>query len=220
MDIDETPVTSTVTGIHLREKPGASNGGLACGHTLWLYILDGKNTRVTSGVRQGGVWKEWEGHEVKVGDTEECPFCTKEAMVQRLAALPPQPAECFETQELFEAADIKSDGYDIGPVYRYELPEGTRSFVQIYLGQHEWLAVNVDDIRDYRECPGWLATEFGWAHVPEHALGMVMRHGSRGEELPAPIREGKPITIDQTLLADPDKLKEYLGPDDTLLKKG
>lgn len=220
MDIDESPVTSTVTEIKLREKPDSTSGCLACGHDLWLSLLDGKNTRVISGVRRGGIWEQWEGHEVKAGDTEECPFCTKEAMKQRLAALPPQPVECFETREALREAHGGPQWHEEGPIYKFELPEGTRSFVQVYLGQHEWLAVNVDDIRDIREDPGWEATEFGWAFVPDHDLGMAMLHGPRGKELPTPIRkEGKPITVDQILFADKDKLNKYLGPDDPLVKR-
>ena len=99
-----------------------------------------------------------------------------------------------------------------GPVYKY----GDKFYVQVYLGQHEWLIVNVDDPTEMHSDPGWDGTKYGWAVI----LGSFKVDWDAPPLADPPERlEGKPITGDALLFADPDKLREYLDETDPYYPK-
>ena len=220
MKIDESSITSVVLSLGEDATKHWSGLGrkapLACGHTRVLEIIDGKTIEILSGTNKGRVWLDWKGREIKVGDAIECFHCTKTAIKERLAARPAEKAERFECQSAVYAAHPDTKWHNCGPVHRH----GEKVYMIGYLGQHEWLAINVDDIREIHNDPGWEGTEYGWAWVPEETIQYALRYGPVGPGLEPPERLGKPITLDMRLFADQDKLKAYLGPDDPLTPKG
>ena len=109
---------------------------------------------------------------------------------------------------------LKTDdwGNRDGPIYKY----GDKFYVQTYLGQHEWLIVNVDDPTDQHMDPGWEGTEYGVAVI----LGSFeVKWGSPMMEDPPERLEGKPVTCDDLLFADRENLRNYLGENDPLCPK-
>jgi len=120
-------------------------------------------------------------------------------------------AEIFSDREALLEAHPSAQWHEYGPIHKHD----GKLFVQVYLGQHEWIAISVEDTSERYLDPGWEGTEFGWGFVPE---GDHFQYPD-GEDISAPEREGKPITVDQFLFADRDKLEAYLGKDDPLLKE-
>ena len=98
-----------------------------------------------------------------------------------------------------------------GPIHKHD----GLLYVQIYMGQHEWLALQVEDPTVVFLDPGWEGTEFGWGVVDESSFPEDWPN----EEIGPPEREGKPITVDGLLFAKTDKLKAYLGENDPLCAK-
>jgi len=66
------------------------------------------------------------------------------------------------------------------------------------------------------DLPGWEGTEFGWGYVSEADVNW---NNCPDEDISPPEREEKPITSDQWLFTERDKLDAYLGKDDPLLKE-
>lgn len=89
-------------------------------------------------------------------------------------------------------------------------------YVQIYVGQHEWIAINADDISERYNDPGWQGTEYGYGYVTYDRAHFWPT--SSVLEVGPPEREGKCLTEDAILFMDKDKLVEYLGPDDSVTK--
>jgi len=109
-------------------------------------------------------------------------------------------------------AHPKANWHEHGPIHKHE----DELHVQVYFGQHEWGVVNVEDSTKIFFDPGWEGTEYGWGYISEADVDW----GNCPQiEIFPPECEGKPITSDQWLLARPDKLVEYLGPNDPLIAK-
>jgi hypothetical protein len=124
--------------------------------------------------------------------------------------------ERFDSQEELLEKHPGARWHFYGPIHKHD----TGYYVQTYLGQHEWLAINVDDITDIKYDAGWDGTNFGYGFVncTDEIFEVLMKH-SGGEINTAPEREGKPLTTDNILFADESKLKEYLGENDPIYKK-
>jgi hypothetical protein len=84
-------------------------------------------------------------------------------------------AERFASLEEFSRAypDSRPDvaGGWGGPVHRH----GDRYLVQVYLGHHEYVSFDVDDLTQAFDDPGWDGTEFGWAYVPREVVRAALR---------------------------------------------
>jgi hypothetical protein len=166
--------------------------GLACGHeTIFLADEDVPT----------------------VGADAECHICSDDAYRLLLDARPASAALRYPTADALRAAHPGAEWHEHGPVLKY----GDILRVQVYLGQHEWLAINVEDVRDVMNDPGWEGDCFGHAFVAAEHITYAYDGAPEGG-LPwteAPLRsDGKPITGDELLFADRDKLRAYLGPDD------
>lgn len=185
---------------------------LDCGHERVLDIIDGKVIDVESGSMRNGKWEKWEGTEVKEGDPVYCVTCSAVAYKALLDARPPAKAARYETREALQKAHPQAKWHEEGPVHKH----GDKFYVQVYLGQHEWLAVNVDDVREVWSDPGWEGTEYGCAYVPEEEIKYAADVGVTRGEIEPPERPGKPITGDEILFAKKEKLAEYLAPGDPL----
>ena len=115
--------------------------------------------------------------------------------------------------------------YLYGPIYEYPDPAGDGSvpggdFVQVYIGQHEWVAIRCDDLQENWLDPGWEGDPIGWGWIEGMETSLFNSPGHVSQEIEPPARkDGKPITSDQLLFADKAKLQEYLGPDDPLSPK-
>ena len=68
-----------------------------------------------------------------------------------------------------------------GPLHKHD----GQLFVQLYQGQHEWYAVNLDDLTDVRHDPGYEGTVFGWAYIDREGewLSHRVKHD---KDLPEP----------------------------------
>lgn len=121
-------------------------------------------------------------------------------------------AEIFSDREALLEAHPGAQWHEHGPIHKHD----GKLFVQVYLGQHEWIAINVEDTSDCYYDPGWEGTEFGWGYVSEADVDW---NNCPDEDISPPEREGKPITSDQWLFTERDKLEAYLGKDDPLLKE-
>ncbi len=121
-------------------------------------------------------------------------------------------AERFESQAALEKAHPNAEYCETGPVHKH----GDNFYVSIYLGQHEWLAFNVENLDEAWSDPGWEGTEYGWAYAPASEVRRAIHGETQLREIAAPERAGKPITCDMLLFADRDKLKEYLDSDDPI----
>lgn len=120
-------------------------------------------------------------------------------------------AEKFDNEEELLDKHPGAKWHEYGPIHKH----GEKYFVQVYLGQHEWLSINVDNISEIYYSPGWLGDEFGWAYVPETALSGF---SWPAEEIDPPQRPGKPITGDEVMFGEKDKIIKYLGEDDPIAK--
>ena len=177
---------------------------LACGHTLTLQ----RDTATYSDPATG--------FHVEVGQDAGCWLCGQKIYEEALTSRPQEKAERFETREALLKAHPGAAWHEYGPVHRY----GDTLYVVTYLGAHQWLAFNVDDLRDVHPDPGWEGTDYGQAYVPEIHVKYAMAGNQMKPELEPPERLGKPITGDMYLFADQDKLEKYLGPDDPLMGNG
>jgi hypothetical protein len=129
------------------------------------------------------------------------------------SAIPPEPPFVpvevirFATRAEAEADPRMPHEWErSGPILKY----GEKLYVQVYLGQHEWLIVNVDDPTEMHPDPGWEGTQYGWAFI----FGSFKLNWN-GEPLDPPERlAGKPITGDALLFSEPEKLRDYLGAGD------
>lgn len=121
----------------------------------------------------------------------------------------------YESKEALLAAHPRAPWHCYGPVHRH----GEAYYIQTYLGQHKWLAINVEDTSDVRSDPGWAGTVYGYAFVEESDITAALRWEKNCQpmlEIDPPEREGKPITGDAWLQGDKAKVIEYLGPDDPI----
>jgi len=104
-----------------------------------------------------------------------------------------------------------------GPIHKH----GEDRFVQLYQGQHEWLAVNVREPEDVRVDPGYVAVEYGWGHVARGIQGTtedgrdipewVSDFCDYKRRLPEPESISKSITSDEILFAGRNRVEEHLG---------
>lgn len=167
---------------------------LACGHYTYLEEIDGQVVHVTSGVKKGKTWERWEGEVLEVGDDALCYTCQGEEKTRIIQARDPKTVERFESREALQEAHPGAQWHEYGPIHKHE---GVL-YVQVYLGQHEWIAVLLEDTRTCHNDPGWEGTEFGYGWVSEADLKDGMHLGCK-DHLPPPESEGEPITVDQIL---------------------
>lgn len=212
--IAKQPVLCTVLAFEETERRtrlGLVSARLDCGHDTLLTRFEGQVWYVRSGRFVPKKRSDFKGHVVAVGDEVRCHECTREAYRVLLAARPAEKAERYDSQEAVLTAHPGARWEEYGPVHRH----GDALYVQVYLGQHEWLAFCVEDAREVWSDPGWEGTLHGWAYLPRENAAYATELGTRGEICP-PERPGKPITGDELLQADLEKLRAYLGPDDPL----
>lgn len=146
-----------------------------------------------------------------VGEEVRCSSCEKAAYQALLAARPATDAERYATREEVLTAHPGAQWHEYGPVLKY----GDVFRVQTYLGQHEWLAVNVADVRDVLADAGWEGDVFGYAFVADEHISHALDVDRKLASTEPPVRSaGKPITGDALLFGDTAKLQAYLGPDD------
>jgi len=116
----------------------------------------------------------------------------------------------FETREECEAWSEETNAADSwimsGPVHKHD----GQLFVQLYQGQHEWLAANLDDLTDVRHDPGYEGTVFGWAYIDREGEWLTYRV-NHDKVLPEPDAEHPPITQDELLFGKKEQLESYLG---------
>ena len=121
------------------------------------------------------------------------------------------PVHQFPTRDAARASGKSPTEWHLeGPIHRHQ----GKLFVQVYLGQHEWLAISVDDPQVAFRDQGWEGTEFGWGVVDKADFPKAYPD----EEIDLPDREGQPVRHDDILFADKDKLIAYLGPEDPISK--
>jgi hypothetical protein len=215
---EKKPCPRKMIGVRpARQLPGYFSADLSCGHSTPLETIDGELVYVHSGTCRGGVWSDWTGTKADVGVELHCYKCSSEAYVAELQARPPTQARRYESREALIVAEPWKEGAAgmDGPVHKH----GEVFCVQVYLGQHEWVALNVDDLREAWDDPGWLGDEQGWGWVTEKEVQHALDAGIKGDLVPPERAGGKPITNDQFMLAEQDKLEAYLGPDDPLLRQ-
>lgn len=208
-------------------KADIKRGLLECGHEVVLDRVEEGLVQIETGIFKGGKWTQWEGTHAVEGQPLHCRACSSEQYFQALKARQPSKADIFETKEELEAAlpDLRAKSTaherykgEWGPIHDH----GGVRYVQVYLGQHEWLAMNIDNLMDVYEDPGWEGTEHGYAWVPyeeiRYALDLDI---NRGKSLEPPNRgeNRKAITYDDLLFGDKERLREYLGEDDPLAPK-
>ncbi len=189
---------------------------LECGHETYLEFIDGKIIDLRSGTSKGSVWLEYEGDEVGVNDFAKCWECSEKQYKESLATVPIYKAEIFPDQDSLRKIYPKAEWHECGPVHKHD----DKMLVQIYLGQHEWLAINTENSREVFEDPGFEGTVYGWGYVPGEHITYAYDLFGINKELEPPYRDGhKAITTDMMLFAEKEKLKEYLGEDDPLSPK-
>jgi len=207
----------------LGSKFGGRAGGfrkahLLCGHYALVETIGGKPYQIETGTYRDGKWTDWKGTEAVVGQPLNCVTCSAEAYKRELLARPKQKAKRYGTREKVIAAVKNLGPGEWGPVHQH----GNKKYVQVYLGGHVWLAMNITNLMDAYDDPGWTGDEFGWAWVPQEEIRYALDLGVK-KELPPPRRSGNnPVTYDALMFGDQDKLREYLGEDDPLApeKKG
>jgi len=93
-----------------------------------------------------------------------------------------------------------------GPIHRHQ----GQDFVQIYLGQHEWMAVNVADPADVRCDPGYNGVVFGYGQIILEDREFISDHCDWSREISEPESAHAPITHDEILFGDREKVETYL----------
>ncbi len=117
--------------------------------------------------------------------------------------------EVFETQDALLEAHPKALWPEYGPILKYQ--DG--KYVQVYLGQHEWWIIRLDDPNKVYWDIGYDGDTFGYGYIPLAAQGRPEDWDTRKG---APQRNGsfdKPITFDDVLFAGREKLDAYLDPE-------
>ena len=95
-------------------------------------------------------------------------------------------------------------GVYAGPIHNH----GGQQFIQAYIGQHEWLAINVDDPTDIRRDPGYVAKIFGYGIV---ILSKDEWLYANDKELVEPEAEHPSILQDEILFNPKEVVEGYLG---------
>ena len=122
----------------------------------------------------------------------------------------------YGSQEELDTAQPDAELWRYGPVLKYD----GREFVQVYIGQNEWVVISLENPNEFYEDPGWQGTEAGWVFVDiKSASYRRSIHNNAGRWNTRPERsEGKPITVSAILFGGTDELVGYLGPDDPIIK--
>lgn len=127
--------------------------------------------------------KDFEGDEAKLDMLVVCHTCSEQLHIDKIKVRLLEQAERFDTQEALRKVHPKAAWHEEGPVHRH----GDKYYVQLYLGSHEWLAVNVDDIREVWSDPGYISAKtYGWAYVPECHIIDTVRYLAPLEEICPP----------------------------------
>ena len=197
------------------ERPGHHEYALlSCGHQLLLERRrDGVLVDPFAGPPHGA-WPDIVEASQPVAASVDCLECDEQEYQRQLAARPASQAQRYPTRDACLAAHPDAKWEEYGPVHRH----GDTQYVKVYLGGHEWVALNVLDLRDAHPDPGWEGTEYGWAYVPAQEVRYALATDPRPAALGPPERAGRPITGDELLLGDPEQVRLYLGPNDPLLK--
>ena len=118
--------------------------------------------------------------------------------------------ELFNSREELEAKHgfMCAMGTYAGPVHLH----GEEKFIQIYIGQHEWIGVNINNPTDIRIDPGWAGKEFGYGIVffPDKQWAYT-KYLNHNKKLEPPISNDPPITTDELLFGDKEKVEKYLA---------
>lgn len=215
MRIPRPEILSEICSTEPVESLPEVRANLACGHWRHLGIVEeGQIALIRSGVSRKGRWERWEGTLVQIGDKVPCISCSTTCWREQILAAPPEPLIVYPTEKALLAAHPGAPDSRYGIVYKY----GEKRCVQVYQGQHEWTTFNVDDPREAWDDPGWIGVALGFAFVPDDLFEYLSVLGVK-EEIEPPFRDGyKPATYDLMLFGDRDKITEYLGADDPLLR--
>lgn len=175
--IERINITQKVTGFEStgRHLP-LPHARLTCGHTQWVILFEGAYWQVSQGRVVPKHRSEFEGVVVDVGSAIVCDKCTDDDLIARLKARPKEKATRFKTREELQSAYPQARWHEYGPVHRH----GDKYYVQVYLGQHEYLAFNVDDIHEVWNDPGYNGVEHGWAYLTEDNVTYVSYLGTLG----------------------------------------
>lgn len=95
----------------------------------------------------------------------------------------------YKNQEELLAAHPEARWCEYGPIFKYN----GREFLQVYLGQHEWMIIDCEEPTKRYTDPGCRGTVFGFGYTPY--LGWLSDSESSDQGVP----EGFTSTVDEML---------------------